>query len=98
MEADYMIATMRIRKRKGKWVDHPIKIENAKEGTLSFDTRKMYPSGFTHYEILLNDKPVIQGKIIRVKKPRKINESVQTGTRSVAVPKTQQQRTRPDSE
>ncbi len=66
------IASMRIRKGKNeRWVDHPVKIVNAKEGLLSFDTSKIYPTGFTYYEILLNEKPVISGKIIRVKKPKK---------------------------
>ncbi len=68
---DDMKATMKIRKTKGAWVDHPIKIVNHEEGLLSFDTSKMYPDGFTHYEILLNDKPVMSGKIVRVKNPKK---------------------------
>ena len=63
---------MKIRKGKsGKWVDHPVKIVNAKEGLLSFDTSKMYPNGFTYYEILLNNVPVCGGKIVRVKNPKK---------------------------
>ncbi len=57
---DDMVASMRIRKTKGKWADYPIKIVNAEEGMLCFDTSKIYPNGFTHYEILLNSSTMKQ--------------------------------------